>query len=584
MLSIKHILYLSIASCFIFTPNYVRGNNDVITNYVVLQSGITLKNQLINENTIYEVRYAFDQRGEALKVPKGTILKFTGGVIKNCPSISNLRDIDAPLYQIFDNVRYVSSISILYPEWFGAVGDGIHDDTESIQNAVSAQVNYNAVYFKRGTYKTTAPIVLPNEMKYSKIYGDVSSKILVKHSGNCFEFNTTDIEAGHIVFENLSIIGPNKEYGPFSSNLSNGAGILLNKAYNNLIENCVILGFRYGLRITTGIGNDAIRTTFRFCEYGIYLDGAATNLNRFIACNIRENRREGVHIEGMASSPALQNEFTNCYIENNIPFVDSDNGNDVGIAFNLQRADFTLISGCYLECQNTFFNFGQYCTSSRIIDCRFAVPKRKTGHYVFRYNAPGKTIRGNRIIRCSMQSNVALDFFSVGFASFSESDDYSLDQYEDCSGLVISELVRTSKHAPRFVNSTANVAFGGSYHNMQNLGSVFQNPGFEKSGTYPYIEKRKDGNTLHINGFGHIVIGSLIKTDIIIDQIEGLNIGDIVTIESFGLLGTVVFKHKCYTLWLKNDSDAVFPKGKDAYTITFYRDYQGQLVELSRNF
>ena len=569
---------------FLSSNSVLWGEEIKAVSYVILQKGVPLKKQLSQENTIYEVRYEYDLYGTSLKVPSGTILKFTGGVIRNSPSITGLRDIDAPPYQIFDNVQHVSSISLLYPEWFGAVGNGVNDDTKAIQNAINAQINYSAIYFKRGIYRTTAPIIIPKEMKYSKIFGDVTAKIIAEHEGNCFEFNPTDIEAGHIEFKDLTIIGPNNDYGSFADNKSKGAGIQLSHAYNNLLDNCVISGFKYDYRITTGIGNDAMRSTFRFCEYGVYLDGKATNLNRFIACNIRENRREGVHIEGVLGSPALHNEFLSCYIEDNNPYVKRDIKTDVGVAFSLKRADFTVINSCYLESQYTFFNLDEYCTSSRIVDCRLAVPKNHTGHYVFRYNSSGSTIRGNHIVRCSMQSNVSNDEASVGFVSFSKNDDYSLDIYEDCEGLSIPESLKNDKRAPRFHYSIPNIAFGGSYNKMLNIGAAYQNPGFEKNDTYPYIEKSKKGCILHVNGLGHIVLGERITEDIIISQIIGLNIGDVVVIEAYCIPHSVTFKHMRYGIWMSDNHDAVIPSKQDMSTITFYKDYQGQLVEISRNF
>jgi hypothetical protein len=51
---------------------------------------------------------------------------------------------------------------------FGAVGDGVADDTAAIQNAISAVVS-GTVYFPRGTYKTTATIYVPYGVT---IYGD----------------------------------------------------------------------------------------------------------------------------------------------------------------------------------------------------------------------------------------------------------------------------------------------------------------------------------------------------------------------------------------------------------------------------
>lgn len=218
------------------------------------------------------------------------------------------------------------------------------------------------------------------------------------------------------------------------------------------------------------------------------------------------------------------------------------------------------------------------------MDCRLAVPKIFDGHNVFRYSVSGKTIRGNRIIRCSMQSNISSLEPSIGFTSFTKDDDYSLDLYSDCEGLSLSEQLITDKRSPRFRNATPNIAYGGAYDKMMNIGASYQNPGFEKSDVYPYLEKTKNGNILHMNGFGHIVLGERIKEGIVINQITGLNIGDVVIIEAYSLPAPVTFKHKRHGLWMKDNKDAILQAGRDMSTIVFYKDYHGQVVELSRNY
>jgi hypothetical protein len=73
---------------------------------------------------------------------------------------------------------------------FGAVGDGITDDTVAIQNAINSKNGFLAVYFPTGTYKVTSTITFAYDRYY--IYGNGSaSKILFVPTANavCFLFD-----------------------------------------------------------------------------------------------------------------------------------------------------------------------------------------------------------------------------------------------------------------------------------------------------------------------------------------------------------------------------------------------------------
>lgn len=64
---------------------------------------------------------------------------------------------------------------------FGAVGDGVNDDTAAIQAAITAtfSVNGGALYFPNGTYKTTAKLVIPFSTGW-RIFGQSRSSTVVK--------------------------------------------------------------------------------------------------------------------------------------------------------------------------------------------------------------------------------------------------------------------------------------------------------------------------------------------------------------------------------------------------------------------
>lgn len=109
--------------------------------YVILRKDKTFAEQLTKENTIYEIRYEFDLNSKDINIPAKCILKFNGGCIKNGTIVGNNTSIKADIVKIFDNVRGSWNVNTGYPEWFGAIGDGITDDTEAIQKSVTAFIN-----------------------------------------------------------------------------------------------------------------------------------------------------------------------------------------------------------------------------------------------------------------------------------------------------------------------------------------------------------------------------------------------------------------------------------------------------------
>ena len=49
----------------------------------VLRKNKTFAEQVVDENTIYEIRYPFDLGGNSVTIPSGCVLKFNGGRISN---------------------------------------------------------------------------------------------------------------------------------------------------------------------------------------------------------------------------------------------------------------------------------------------------------------------------------------------------------------------------------------------------------------------------------------------------------------------------------------------------------------------
>ena len=72
--------------------------------------------------------------------------------------------------------RFAETVSV---KDFGAVGDGVTDDTAAIQAAINAPTK--SIFFPAGTYRTTAPL----SATAKRIYGEtqIHSILLLDHSG-----------------------------------------------------------------------------------------------------------------------------------------------------------------------------------------------------------------------------------------------------------------------------------------------------------------------------------------------------------------------------------------------------------------
>ena len=122
---------------------------------------ILTADMISNPNTIYEIRYDFDFENESIILPKDSILCFKGGSFSNATLEGDNTTIQAQNYEIFKNVqiRGTWDTSDFYVEWFGAKGDGVSDDTTSIQKALdvvlSVTLPFHITVHLSKTYRIT---------------------------------------------------------------------------------------------------------------------------------------------------------------------------------------------------------------------------------------------------------------------------------------------------------------------------------------------------------------------------------------------------------------------------------------------
>lgn len=162
---------------------------------------------------------------------------------------------------------------------FGAVGDGVTDDTAAIQDAISrVDALGGTIFFPAGNYAISNPIILRGGVKYTGTSGG-SSKI-VKHPN--FVVNNPD---GHVMWVNR---GWNTEssynadangliqdisFDEGSHTLGSGDAIALGHAANWVVERCRFFGMRFHGVDITGSTNITVRDCFYFGTVGLSYNG-----------------------------------------------------------------------------------------------------------------------------------------------------------------------------------------------------------------------------------------------------------------------------------------------------------------------
>ena len=130
---------------------------------------------------------------EDLVFPKNITLGFERGAIFSLGSgvkVTINSEIEAGFYQIFSGPGRVEGnimARFIYPQWWGAQGDGVADDYEAIAAAAQA-ARGKVLYFKHGTYLTSQMIVLPEQ-----IFVDADPGTIIKAGKSMQAVMTADV-------------------------------------------------------------------------------------------------------------------------------------------------------------------------------------------------------------------------------------------------------------------------------------------------------------------------------------------------------------------------------------------------------
>jgi len=236
--------------------------------------------------------------------------------------------IEAGLWQIFDGQGKVTGnpkIEAVYPEWFGAKGDGMTDDAPAIQKAIdfcaqNQKAKGSCIKLSRNHYRITSNICVKTDnvtiegegggnWQSSDINNFDSAETVIEYTGADYAFVCGDNSGrtfSGICFRGFKLLLTGGGGGINYVRLCHGNCNVENVAfYGNDATPYSGVGIRYGDMCQS---NRVINCSFWYLDYGVYLYGLNDNLV-FIGNKFIRTGTAGIKLGDSASTYTAGNSF-----------------------------------------------------------------------------------------------------------------------------------------------------------------------------------------------------------------------------------------------------------------------------------
>lgn len=472
----------------------------------------------------------------------------------------------------------LTAIQFVYPT-ATSLNDSI--DTLALEAAIIKIGNVGHIRLG-GIPVLSRKISFPVNANGIRIFADNMIQVKHVHNGDGFELALANENVGKNTLENLWIIGPDPTFPPKDYvRKSQGAGIKINRAYDNTFINVFVSGFKWGWWLHTGFNNKGVGFFGAIGnQIGFYIAGGATNLNKFDDAKIRLNSVCGVEIYGGDTGPyPTRNSFKNAYIESNIPYDGGylepplDGSHSVGVKINRAYAnDFT---GVYFENQD----FDVWL-------------ENQASYNVFKNirQAPGGA---NNIRQCKIMlkgANVnSNDFTGAEHVSWdtttpsviSDSGTQYGNKFIDTVGYNFIESSMLSYNNTVIRNNSKHTLIHGTQ-----FGAITRDPqGYlaNPNATSGLSGIGTTNATLNVKGYGEVMLGNQITGATTITEFTGAKPGQIIILKNYQITHPVTIKastNGTSGLVLNGRRDCILSAYSDS--ITFFVSGLGKIVEIGR--
>lgn len=242
---------------------YIKANRTLIES--VTTSKVNVADIIDNLTTNVSNKPLSAAQGVALK----KLIDELQTVINNMPTSERFEQLSQ---EIVDLQNYVT------PQMYGAVGDGVADDTQAINDALASGKN---VFFPAGTYKVTAPLVVPYAISLSGASGLSTVKTYIT-DGYVFK-SETDNNIESLNIQDIKFQNCNTQ----DSSIRRAVGNFIYDATALYMRNCRVYNYYdifYMLHQNSYVINCRFLTVYnRFCHSitDSVVDGNYINASRF---------------------------------------------------------------------------------------------------------------------------------------------------------------------------------------------------------------------------------------------------------------------------------------------------------------